>query len=189
MPAQFVHLRLHSAFSLTESTLRIGTLTKLVSGDSQPAAAITDTNNMFGAMEFAQSMAAAGVQPIMGTQIELEDKAGRGDVVLLAQNETGYVNLSQLLSKILLSNDAAQTPACDVEDLACYSDGLILLTGGALSGFVGGPAGDGRAHLAQQRLEKTGRLLCPAAFISNCNAMDCQRNLLANHTFLIVLIA
>ncbi|MGB2162958.1 MAG: PHP domain-containing protein, partial [Candidatus Puniceispirillaceae bacterium] len=66
MPAQFVHLRLHSAFSLTESTLRIGTLTKLVSGDSQPAAAITDTNNMFGALEFAQSMAAAGVQPIMG---------------------------------------------------------------------------------------------------------------------------
>jgi len=102
MPASFVHLRLHTAFSLTESTLRIGTLTKLVSGDFQPAAAITDTNNMFGALEFAQSMAAAGVQPIMGTQIELEDKAGRGDVVLLAQNETGYVNLSQLLSKILL---------------------------------------------------------------------------------------
>ena len=76
MPAQFVHLRLHTAFSLTESTLRIGTLTKLVSGDTQPAAAITDTNNMFGALEFAQSMAAAGVQPIMGAQIELEDKPG-----------------------------------------------------------------------------------------------------------------
>ena len=79
MPAPFVHLRLHSAFSLTESTLRIDTLTKLVSDDSQPAAAITDTNNMFGAMEFAQSMAAAGVKPIMGAQIELEDGAGRGD--------------------------------------------------------------------------------------------------------------
>ena len=105
MPAQFVHLRLHSAYSLTESTLRIGTLAKLVSGDSQPAAAMTDTNNMFGALEFAQSMAAVGVQPIMGAQIELEDKAGRGDVVLLAQTETGYVNLSQLLSKILLSTD------------------------------------------------------------------------------------
>ena len=159
MPAQFAHLRLHSAFSLTESTLRIGTLTKLVSGDSQPAAAITDTNNMFGALEFAQSMAAAGVQPIMGTQIELEDKAGRGDVVLLAQNETGYVNLSQLLSKILLSSDAAQTPACAIEDLADYSDGLILLTGGALSGFVGGPAGDGRANLAQQRLESLAAIV------------------------------
>ena len=159
MPAQFVHLRLHSAFSLTESTLRIGTLAKLVSGDSQPAAAITDTNNMFGALEFAQAMAAVGVQPIMGAQIELEDKAGRGDVVLLAQTETGYVNLSQLLSKILLSTDGGHTPACNIEDLAPYSAGLILLTGGALSGFVGGPAGDGRAHLAQQRLEKLAGLV------------------------------
>ena len=159
MPAQFVHLRLHSAFSLAESTLRIGTLTKLVSGDSQPAAAITDTNNMFGALEFSQSMVAAGVQPIMGTQIELEDKAGRGDVVLLAKNQTGYVNLSQLLSKILLSGDAAQTPSCLVEDLADYSDGLILLTGGALTGFVGGPAGDSRIGLAQKRLENLSAIL------------------------------
>ena len=101
MHANFVHLRLHSAFSLTESTLRISTLTKLVSDDFHPAAAITDTNNMFGALEFAQSMATAGVQPIMGAQIELEDSIGRGDTVLLAQNETGYVNLSHLLSKVL----------------------------------------------------------------------------------------
>ena len=118
MPANFVHLRLHSAYSLAESTLRIKDLSALIFDDKQPAAAITDTNNMFGALEFAQSMATAGVQPIMGTQIELEDKAGRGDVVLLAQNETGYVNLSQLLSKILLSSDSAQTPACAIEDLA-----------------------------------------------------------------------
>ena len=111
MPAQFVHLRLHSAYSLTESTLRIGKLTQLVSADSQPAAALTDTNNMFGALEFAQSMAAAGVQPIMGAQIELEDTDGRGDVVLLAQNQQGYVRLSQLLSKILLSTDGTQVPA------------------------------------------------------------------------------
>ncbi|MGB1046116.1 MAG: PHP domain-containing protein, partial [Candidatus Puniceispirillaceae bacterium] len=153
MPAQFVHLRLHSAYSLTESTLRIGKLTQLVSADSQPAAALTDTNNMFGALEFAQSMVAAGVQPIMGAQIELEDTDGRGDVVLLAQNQQGYVRLSQLLSKILLSTDGTQVPACDYDDLRRYGDGLIMLSGGALSGFVGNPAGDGRANLARQRLE------------------------------------
>ena len=189
MPAQFVHLRLHSAFSLTESTLRISALAKLVSGDSQPAAAMTDTNNMFGALEFAQSMAAVGVQPIMGAQIELEDKAGRGDVVLLAQTETGYVNLSQLLSKILLSTDGVHTPACDLEDLAPYRDGLILLTGGAISGFVGGPASDGRAHLAQQRLEKLdglvpGRLYIelqrhglPAELAGEPHLLDCADRL------------
>ena len=185
MPAPFVHLRLHSAFSLTESTLRIGALAKLVSDDSQPAAAITDTNNMFGALEFAQSMAAAGVQPIMGAQIELEDGAGRGDVALLAQNQTGYVNLSQLLSKILLSSDATQAPACAVEDFVDYSDGLILLSGGALTGFVGSPAGDGRANLAEQRLERLaaivpGRLYIelqrhglPAEFASEPHLLQC----------------
>ena len=139
--------------------MQIGTLTQLVSGDSQPAAAITDTNNMFGALEFAQSMAAAGVKPIMGTQVELEDKAGRGDVVLLAKNEIGYVNLSGLLSKILLTSDSAQTPACAVEDLAVYSEGLILLTGGGLTGFVGSPAGDGRANLAEKRLNNLAAIL------------------------------
>ena len=159
MPAQFVHLRLHSAYSLTESTLRIGKLTQLVSADSQPAAALTDTNNMFGALEFAQSMVAAGVQPIMGAQIELEDTDGRGDVVLLAQNQQGYVRLSQLLSKILLSTDGTQVPACDYDDLRHYGDGLIMLSGGALSGFVGNPAGDGRANLARQRLEILAEIL------------------------------
>ena len=152
MPAPFVHLRLHTAYSLAESTLRIGELVRLVSADLQPAAAITDTNNMFGALEFAQSMAGAGVQPIMGAQVVLEDAAGSGDVVLLAQTQRGYVNLSQLLSKVLLSTDGVHTPSCKFDDLACYAEGLILLSGGALGGFVGAPAGDGRAALARQRL-------------------------------------
>ena len=165
MHTNFVHLRLHSAFSLTESTLRISALTKLVSDDSQPAAAITDTNNMFGVLEFAQSMAAAGVQPIMGTQIELEDSIGSGDIVLLAQNETGFVNLSQLLSKVLMSSNSAQNPACTVDLLADFSEGLILLTGGALTGFVGGPAGDGRAKLAKQRLERLAAIVPDRLYI------------------------
>ena len=172
MHANFVHLRLHSAFSLTESTLRISTLTKLVSDDFQPAAAITDTNNMFGALEFAQSMAAAGVQPIMGTQIELEDRIGRGDTVLLAQNDTGYVNLSQLLSKVLMSSNSTQTPACTVDLLANYSEGLILLTGGALTGFVGGQLEMGNW---QDNASNGWLMLCPTASISNYNVWTACR--------------
>ena len=132
-------------------------------------------------------MSTAGVQPIMGTQIELVDKAGRGDVVLLAQNEVGYGNLSQLLSKILLSNDSAQTPACDIEDLACYSDGLILLTGGALTGFVGRPAGDGRTGW----LSNVSRVWC---FLPGRLYIELQRHglpaeLASSHTSSIALIA
>ena len=99
MPANFVHLRLHSAYSLAESTLRIKSLSGLIADDHQPAAAITDTNNMFGALEFAQTLIGAGIQPIMGTQLNLEDAQGQGEIVLLAQTDLGYTNLSKLLSK------------------------------------------------------------------------------------------
>mgnify|MGYP001248040848 CR=1 FL=1 len=151
MPANFVHLRLHSAYSLAESTLQIEALLALIVDDKQPAAAITDTNNMFGALEFAQTLSGAGIQPIMGAQINIQDIQGQGEVVLLAKDESGYVNLSKLLSKTLLEADATHDPACVLDDLAVHSDGLLLLTGGAIAGFVGGPAGDGRPGLAMSR--------------------------------------
>ena len=110
MPANFVHLRLHSSYSLAESTLRINDLLELVADDKQPAAAITDTNNMFGALEFAQTLSQSGIQPIMGAQINLRDTHGLGEVVLLAKNEIGYTNLSNLLSKTLLEAEAAHDP-------------------------------------------------------------------------------
>ena len=99
MPASFVHLRVHSAYSLAESTLRIKKIAALAAGDSQPAVAITDTNNMFGALEFCKVMMDEGVQPIVGVQALLSDARGSGEVVLLAQTETGYSNLCKLNSK------------------------------------------------------------------------------------------
>ncbi len=151
MPTNFVHLRLHSAYSLAESTLGIKSLLSLIVADNQPAAAITDTNNMFGALEFSQTLAKSGVQPIMGTQINLLDKQGHGEVVLLAKDAAGYTNLSKLLSKTLLEADTSQVPACGLSDLAAHANGLLLLSGGALAGFVGAPAGDGRAALGMAR--------------------------------------
>jgi len=154
MPANFVHLRLHSAYSLAESTLRIKSLSALIADDHQPAAAITDTNNMFGALEFAQTLIGAGIQPIMGTQLNLEDTQGQGETVLLAQTDLGYTNLSKLLSKTLLDADAVHDPSCSLDDLEAHAEGLILLSGGALAGFVGAPAGDGRPALATARADR-----------------------------------
>ena len=159
MPANFVHLRLHSAYSLAESTLRIKDLSALIFDDKQPAAAITDTNNMFGALEFAQTLSDAGIQPIMGAQINLKDTQGQGEVVLLAKNEIGYVNLSKLLSKTLLEAEATHDPACALDDLAALAEGLLLLTGGAIAGFVGGPAGDGRPGLAMSRTRQLADMM------------------------------
>ncbi len=160
MHAPFVHLRLHSAYSLAESTLRIKQLAALVSGDRQPAAAITDTNNMFGALEFSQAMVEVGVQPIIGTQMTLSDKDGSGEVVLLAMNATGYTNLCQLQSQALLEGDATSEPAASMEMLATRADGLLVLSGGAKLGFVAAPAADGRLALARRRLEAL-TALCP----------------------------
>ncbi|MDC0650350.1 DNA polymerase III subunit alpha, partial [Alphaproteobacteria bacterium] len=154
MPANFVHLRLHTAYSLAESTLRIKSLLGLIADDHQPAAAITDTNNMFGALEFAQTLVGAGIQPIMGTQLNLEDAQGQGEIVLLAQTDLGYTNLSKLLSKILLETDAGHDPSCSLDDLEAHAEGLIILSGGALAGFVGAPAGDGRPVLAAARADR-----------------------------------
>mgnify|MGYP001169604663 CR=1 FL=1 len=165
MPANFVHLRLHSSYSLTESTLRIKDLAALIGDDKQPAAAITDTNNMFGALEFAQTLSEAGIQPIMGAQINVQDGQEQGEIVLLAKNEIGYVNLSKLLSKTLLEAEATHDPACVLDDLAAWSDGLLLLTGGALAGFVGGPAGDGRPGLAMSRARQLSDIFRDRAYV------------------------
>ena len=91
MPAPFVHLRVHSAYSLAESTLRLESIVALACGDTQPAVAITDTNNMFGALEFTEKMRKSGVQPIIGLECIIADSRGRGEVVLLAQSHPGLL--------------------------------------------------------------------------------------------------
>ena len=68
----FVHLHVHSAFSLREGALAIEALAKLAKADAMPALAITDTNNLFGALEFSEKLAKAGVQPIIGAQITVD---------------------------------------------------------------------------------------------------------------------
>src|SRR6202171_6094352 len=98
----FVHLRVHSAYSLLEGALPIKVLAKLAAADRQPALGIADTGNLFGALEFAEKRAEKGIQPIIGCQLALEfgDGAEHGgsrqrhlfDVVLIAATEAGYWN-------------------------------------------------------------------------------------------------
>ena len=135
--ANFVHLRVHSAYSLSESTLRIATLAKLAQDDSQPAIAITDSFNIFGGYEFSVKMAASGVQPIIGASVLVRDDHGVGNVVLIAQTEAGYIALSQMLSEALMSAEPGEIAAIPIEELRQKSDGLILLSGGAHDGFLG----------------------------------------------------
>ena len=87
MPDQFIHLHLHSAYSLAEGAIKVKDLIQNSTHLKQPAVAVTDTNNMFGALEFALEAQKKGIQPIIGCQIRLGHEGH--ELVMLAQNEEG----------------------------------------------------------------------------------------------------
>jgi DNA polymerase-3 subunit alpha len=137
----FVHLRVHSAYSLLEGAIRVKELAELCAKGGMPAVAVTDTNNLFGAIDIADALAGRGVQPIMGLTLSVElgrekDKtrpgaaAERPQIALLAQNEAGWLNLSRLSSKSFLEIHAPDTPHVTLETLERHAEGLILLSGG-----------------------------------------------------------
>ena len=163
--ADFVHLRVHSAFSLSEGAIKIKELIKLCQKQGMPAVAVTDSGNLFGALEFALAAAEAGVQPIIGCQLNLrraEAKPAGGPaagkpllpdhLVLLVQNEAGYANLMRLVSKAYLETGGAETPQVSLADLDGASDGLIALTGGP-AGPVGRALATGQMPAAREALQ------------------------------------
>jgi DNA polymerase-3 subunit alpha len=130
---QFVHLRVHSAYSLSEGAIKPEKIAALARDAGMPAVAITDTANLFGALEFSQYCTGKGVQPIIGCQVTLS-RPGRvgtpGDpVVLLAQTELGWANLQRISSAGFITSDPAD-PQLDFDAVAALSEGLMLLTGG-----------------------------------------------------------
>jgi DNA polymerase-3 subunit alpha len=154
--ADFIHLRVHTAYSLSAGAIKIKELVGLCRANRMPAVAITDSGYLFGALEFATSCAEAGIQPIIGCEVALiAHEAGDGQrapreferVVLLVQNEAGYRNLLALVSKSYLDGDAGAEPALSLADLAARSDGLLCLTGGA-KGPLGRLIGEGQVEAA-----------------------------------------
>jgi DNA polymerase-3 subunit alpha len=134
---RFIHLRVHTEYSLLEGAVRLKKLPGLCERAGMPAVAVTDTNNMFAALEFSVTAQAAGVQPIMGCQMDLayleatpgERPKPPAPVVLLAQNEAGYGNLMKLNSCLYLRDDGS-APHVTVAELAAHAEGVICLTGG-----------------------------------------------------------
>ena len=134
---RFIHLRVHTEYSLLEGAVPVKKLAGLCAGADMPAVALTDSNNMFAALEFSEYASGAGVQPIIGCQVDvtfLVAEPGKrapdpAPIVLLAQNETGYMNLMKLNSCAYLDADG-QLPQVTVEELAAHHEGLICLSGG-----------------------------------------------------------
>jgi DNA polymerase III subunit alpha len=160
--ADFVHLRTHSAYSLSSGAIKVKELVQLCRAEAMPAVAITDSGNLFGALEFAMACAESGIQPIIGVELALaadparglrNGASGAGDdcVVLLVQSEIGYRNLMRLTSRAYLDGEAGTEPAAALADLATVSDGLLCLAGGA-GGPIGRLLGEGQSAAAEAML-------------------------------------
>ena len=136
----FVHLRLHSEFSVVDGTNRIDEVVKAAADDGQVALAITDLNNMFGAIKFYKEGRGKGVKPLIGAEIFLEsltqDVAQTSRLILLVQNHQGYLNLCELLSRGWTQNVHKAVAVIKLEWLQELSQGLIALSG-AQAGAVG----------------------------------------------------
>ena len=169
---EFVHLRVHSAYSLLEGALPLKKILAKVASDSQPAIAITDTNNLFVALEFSQKAMDEGLQPLIGCQVTLEmEDAIEGErrngqqslaklpaIVLLAATDDGYERLVDLVSRAYLGGEGAsvtQIRASWLEEIG--TGGLIALTG-SLGGPVDMALKDERPAQAVARLLELKRL-------------------------------
>lgn len=170
--ADFVHLRVHSAYSLAEGAIKTKDLIRLCQTHAMPAVAVTDTNNVFGALEFALAAQAGGIQPIVGTVLlvarpEIEDGTGPigrsgsrpepDQLVILAQDDRGYENLMALLSRAYMQTPTGETPHVCWASLAERHAGLIALTGGP-KGAVGRLLAEGQTAAGEACFDRLKRI-------------------------------
>ena len=173
----FVHLHVHSSYSLLEGALTIARLCELAKADRQPTLALTDTDNMFGALEFSDKMAAAGIQPIVGCTLAVDfadqdalprtgspQQLEQPRIVLLAARENGYRSLMRLNSRAFLETAPNESPHVRLAWLEGETEGLLALTGGP-----GGPLDAaivaGQSQLAELRCEALVRLFGDRLYI------------------------
>ena len=157
----FVHLRTRSPYSLLEGALKIKDIAALARRFAMPAAALTDTNNLFGALEFSETLAGQGIQPIIGCTLAVRVEPPRpgersgpdGALAVLAQDEVGYRNLMALSSAAYLDVAATDPAHIPLERLLERSEGLICLTGG-FDGALNRLIVEGRAGPAEALLER-----------------------------------
>ena len=183
--ATYIHLRVHSEYSLLEGAIRLKKLPALCAQMGMPAVALTDSNNMFAALEFSVAASEAGLQPIIGCQVDLHYNDSQtaqiaraplirpAPLVLLAQSERGYENLMLLNSCLYLRGDG-QPAHVTLQDLATHSEGVICLTGGP-DGPLGRLLGTGQLPAAE------GLLRALKDRFGNCLYVELQRHWAENY--------
>jgi DNA polymerase III subunit alpha len=137
MEKLFIHLRCHSAYSLAFGATRVAELAELAKNNKMPAIAITDNSNLFGMLEFAKEAKKNGVQPIIGASLRVKNPYidSIDDIILLAKDNQGYLNLIGLVSDSYDMVANGFEPHINFALLEKKSNGLIALTAGVTGGF------------------------------------------------------
>jgi len=167
----FIHLHVHSAFSLLEGAVQLEAILKLAAADAQPALGIADTGNLFGALEFSEKASKKGIQPLIGVELAVDFAAaeeriserghvawtGKSSVVMMAQSEEGFANLSRLVSRAYMEGEnglaRAKLDWLTPDSLA----GMICLSGGP-EGAIDMAFAHGQDANALRRLDRLADL-------------------------------
>ena len=167
MTTQFVHLHVHSEFSLVDSTVRLKTLVDQTKARGMGAVALTDMSNLFALVKMFKTTTAAGVKPIFGADVWLrhdERAHSLSRLVLLCQDDVGYLNLKRLISRSFQEGQVADRPTIAIEWLAGNCDGLLALSA-ALEGDVGQAIKAHNLKLAESYLDQWQQYFKPGAKI------------------------
>ena len=155
MQHKFIHLRLHTEYSLVDGIVRIKPLVKQVAALGMPAVAVTDQSNMFSLVKFYKAAMGAGIKPIAGSDVWFfnpQEPARPHRLTLLVQNEQGYRNLTALVSRSYQENHHQGVPMLMTEWLNDCNQGLIALSG-AREGRIGQALLADNADEARRELE------------------------------------
>ncbi|MBQ9732161.1 MAG: DNA polymerase III subunit alpha [Alphaproteobacteria bacterium] len=174
---QFIHLRVHTAYSLSEGAMKVPALMRKLHEQGVPAVALTDTANMFGGKAFSKFAADEGIKPILGCQFYLRNpdaddvlkSKGRtiepDKIVLLAMSDEGYANIMHLMKLSYLDNPLpTEKPQLKISDFEIYNAGIIMLTGGP-EGPVGRLLLDHREQEAEDCLQKLHQIFADRLYI------------------------
>ncbi len=173
----FVHLRTHSEYSVVDGTLRVADAARAAARDGQPALAITDLNNLFGAIKFYKACRGQGVKPIIGADLWMEPDVAGGSatrLLVLVQDRGGYLNLCRLLARAWTENTQRSTAWLKWDWLQTLGDGLIALSGADLGAV-------GQALLAGDQERARGMAQRLAALFPGRFYLELQRAGLPNH--------
>ena len=151
----FVHLRLHTEYSLLDSVVRVPELMQAVAAAGMPAVALTDECNLFAMVKFYRAALASGLKPIIGVDLWIREAGEReapSRLTLLCQNEAGYLNLSRLVSRAYLEGERQATPLIERDWLTAGALGGLIALSGGWEGDVGRALLMGRPALARRQL-------------------------------------